>query len=154
MTGYNELIDFLDEYVNHYRQLLDFENSKLSVLIENNQDTLKDSLGKEQALIMKGDSMETKRIALLKKMGLDGLTFTQIIDKSPKEYKTKLSILYNDLSKYVYEVKRVNISAMQNVELKLANINNKLNKSDSNTYDQHAKKQHISKSSMSLSKNI
>ncbi len=154
MTDYNELIKFLEEYSEHFRLLLSFENKKLEILMNNDAAKLNESLSKEQALIMKGNSLESKRISILKGMGFDGFTFKEIIIKAPDEYKTRLESVYNDLTKYIMEIKRVNSSAMADVDIKLDMINKKLKNDDMNTYDEHARKKHVGKASTSISKNI
>lgn len=154
MANYNSIITFLNEYINHYMELLSFENAKLDLVMSGKISELSDSLSKEQALVMRGNSLESKRTALMEKEGLGGLALNEIINQAPQEYKTQLSEKKQQLSKYIFEVKRINESSASAVNQKLDTINKKLRNSDINTYDEHAKKKQISKFSSSLSKNI
>ena len=154
MADYDSIITFLNEYIRHYRDLLAFENQKLELVMSGKVSELNNSLSKEQALIMKGNSLETKRIALMEKEGLGGLELSKIIEQAPSEYKTKLAEIREKLSKYILEVKRINDSSMSAVNEKLDTINKKLRNTEIDTYDEHAKKKQIAKISESLSKNI
>lgn len=154
LADYNAIITFMKEYVNHYKELLEFENKKLDLILSGKVSQLNDSLSKEQALAMKGKSLEKKRIDLMEKEGLAGLQLSKIIEQAPDEYKTQLSEIKEKLSKYIFEVKRVNDSAMANVNEKINYINKSLKNIDINTYDEHANSKKIPETSSSISKNI
>lgn len=154
MADYNSIINFLNEYIKHYKELLSFENAKLNLVMSGKVSELNDSLSKEQALVMKGNSLESKRVALMEKEGLGGLSLSEIINKAPQQYKTQLTEKKEQLSKYIFEIKRINESSMNSVNEKLDTINKRLRNTDINTYDEHAHKQHIPKFSSSISKNI
>ena len=154
MADYKKIITFLDEYIKHYVELLSFENSKLDLIMSGKVSQLSDFLSKEQALAMKGSSLEKKRIALMEKEGLGELTFSETIEKAPEEFKTQLTERKQQLSKYIFEIKRINENAMMAVSENLDKINKRLRNSDINTYDEHANKKQLSKFGSSLSKNI
>jgi len=154
LTNYNTIIDFFDEYISHYKELLSFENKKLELIVENNVSELSTSLSREQALIMKGGSLETKRINLLKNEGLNNAKFQEIIDQAPVEYSTMLSNRFSELSKFVNEVKRINDNSLSIVKNKLSAIDKKLSNNLADTYDINGGKRHSSNGISAVSKNI
>ncbi len=151
MPDYNTIISFFDEYISHYRELLSFENQKFEYIITNKVSELGNCLSKEQALIMKGNSLETKRVSLLEKEGLAGMKFKELVDSAPEQYAVKIKSRFNELSKYISEVKRINDEAMGLVRSKLAVIESKL--PTGNTYDGKGDRKSTINSS-SLTRNI
>jgi len=154
LSDYSTMIDFFDEYILHYKELLAFENQKLELIVANNVTELSNCLSKEQALIMKGNSLEKKRISLMNEQGLSDIKFGEIIDNSPKEFSTRLKSSYSELSKYVNEVKRINTNAMEIVNGKLSAVESKLSKTNNDTYDVKGGKKRESNSTSALTKNI
>ena len=80
MIDYFKLVRFFAEYTAHYKEFLEFEFKKLDMINNDKIEELSASLSVEQALIMKANSLENKRLAIL---GEDkDLTFKEIIDKA------------------------------------------------------------------------
>lgn len=105
-ADYFKLVRFFNEYIVHYKELLDFEYSKLNMINNDKIEELSRSLSKEQALIMKSNSMEKKRIEIL---GEDkDLTFKEIIEKAPISCKKRLEGQYEELSACVMKIKELN----------------------------------------------
>lgn len=105
-ADYFKLVRFFNEYIVHYKELLDFEYSKLDMINNDRIEELSRSLSKEQALIMKSNSMEKKRIEIL---GEDkDLTFKEIIEKAPLSCKKRLEGQYEELSACVMKIKELN----------------------------------------------
>lgn len=154
MLDYNNLIKYFDDSITHYKELLIFENQKLDIIISENVIELSHSLSREQALIMQSNALEYRRIEQLKDAGLHGAKFNQIIEDAPKEYTGKLKRRYNELSKYIYEIKRINNHAMQIVKGKLSDVEVKQNKTINDTYDVKGGKQHSLGNSSTLLKNV
>ncbi len=153
MHNYNLIIDFFGQYTDHYIELLDFENKKLKYIISNDVKELSNCLGKEQALIMKGKNLESKRIELLKKEGLGESSFGEMIQVAPDEYKNNLQSVFSGLSKYVLEVKRINDEAMNVVRVKLNSIENKLSHNSGEIYNDKGSRNHAAMS-VSMTKNV
>ena len=103
---------------------------------------------------MKGNSLETKRLNLLKAQGLEDKKFSEIIETSPSEYKARLNSKFDELSKYINEVKRINSSSMEIVKDKLSVIDTKLSKVNTKTYDPKGGAKNSSSTSSSLTKSI
>ena len=51
-ADYFKLVRFFNEYIAHYKELLDFEYSKLDIINNDKIEELSRSLSKEQALII------------------------------------------------------------------------------------------------------
>ncbi len=128
---YRAVITFFDEYNAHYRSFLKFEYSKMDMINKGEIEKLSNSLSAEQAFIMKSNTLETKRIKLLG----EGVTFAQLIDEAPEEYRDELKARHKALSEMVYKLKEINDTANIIVTERLKKIRNKTGSLD--TYDGH-----------------
>ena len=106
---YNALITFFDEYNAHFRSFLKFEYSKMDMLNKGNIEELSASLSTEQAFIMKSNSLEKQRLALLGDNS--SKTFEQIVSEAPEEYKARLDGQRVSLSEMMYKIKEINDTA-------------------------------------------
>ncbi len=106
MTDYFKLVRFFNEYVAHYKEFLDFEYKKLDMINNDKIAELSASLSVEQALIMKANSLEGKRLKLLEED--KDLTFKEIIEKAPVSCRKRLQEQYTELSAYVAKIKEIN----------------------------------------------
>ena len=130
-ADYFKLVRFFNEYIAHYKELLDFEYSKLDMINNDKIEELSRSLSKEQALIMKSNSMEKKRIEIL---GEDkDLTFKEIIEKAPISCKKRLEGQYEELSACVMKIKELNDLANVIITGRLKRVERKTAELD--TYD-------------------
>lgn len=130
-ADYFKLVRFFNEYIVHYKELLDFEYSKLDMINNDKIEELSLSLSKEQALIMKSNSMEKKRIEIL---GDDkDLTFKEIIEKAPISCKKRLEGQYEELSACVMKIKELNDLANVIITGRLKRVERKTAELD--TYD-------------------
>ncbi|MBP0957060.1 MAG: flagellar export chaperone FlgN [Oscillospiraceae bacterium] len=106
---YNALIAFFDEYNAHFRSFLKFEYSKMDMLNKGDIEELSASLSTEQAFIMKSNSLEKQRLALLGNNNTK--TFEQIVSEAPEEYKSRLDEQRISLSEMIYKIKELNDTA-------------------------------------------
>ena len=106
---YNALITFFDEYNAHFRSFLKFEYSKMDMLNKGNIEELSASLSTEQAFIMKSNSLEKQRLALLGENSTK--TFEQIVSEAPEEYKARLDGQRVSLSEMIYKIKEISDTA-------------------------------------------
>lgn len=106
---YNALITFFDEYNAHFRSFLKFEYSKMDMLNKGDIEELSASLSTEQAFIMKSNSLEKQRLALLGENSTK--TFEQIVNEAPEEYKARLDGQRVSLSEMIYKIKEINDTA-------------------------------------------
>ncbi len=154
MPNYNTIVLILDECIEHYKELLSFENEKIGYITSNNVSELSNSLSREQALIMKGNSLEAKRLAVLKKEGVGELRFSELIEQAPDGYSTLLNAKHSELSQYINEVKRINGFALDMVKEKLSYIENRISQNQTDTYDKSGEKKHKATSGSTIFKNV
>lgn len=81
---------------------------------------LLDSVEDEQALVMKIQSEESARSALFEELGLGEIKAKQLIEAAPDERKSKLTLLYDELTGYVARIKQLNNIIVETVEKKLS----------------------------------
>lgn len=150
MSDYNKIIAFFDEYITHYREFLQFEYLKLDMINNNQIEKLSSSLSTEQALIMKTNSLETKRLKVLE--GTKGNTFAEIADNAPEEFREKLRTQHEELSAIIFRIKELNDSANIIVSERLKKIQRRTAELD--VYDGKGtiKREHASR--LAISKNV
>lgn len=119
MPDYNKITAFFDDYIAHYEEFLKFEYAKADLLNHGEIEKLSDSLATEQALIMKTNSLEGKRLKLL-----DGMesTFSELAENAPAEYRERLSEQHERLSYLIYRIKEINDNANVIVSERLRKI--------------------------------
>ena len=152
MKDFHEFLIFLTDYTAHYRELLDFETKKLDLITKDDVNELKNSLNIEQALIMKTNAFEQRRFEILKDED-NNKTFKEIIDEAPNEIKGQLLNNYSELSKLVFQIKKVNKNAQEIVTQRLRIIEEVKNGSV-NTYTKGGTKKHQMGATVSLDKGI
>lgn len=118
MLDYEQLVEFINEYNAHYRELLSFETEKFRLVAIDDVEALNKSLSKEQALIMKSGVYEKKRFEILK--DYKDKTFPEIIEESPEKYKGQLSSGYTELRKLVFRIKEINDNARDIISKRLS----------------------------------
>lgn len=119
MPDYQKIIIFFDEYIAHYKTFLKFEYAKADMINKGLVEQLSDSLTTEQALIMKTNAMEARRMKLVEGCGN---TFAELIDGAPEEHKDKLRSQHEELSEIIYKIKELNDNAGAIVSERLKKI--------------------------------
>ncbi|MGN0641599.1 MAG: flagellar export chaperone FlgN [Huintestinicola sp.] len=148
--NYPELLKFFEEYNAHYRSFLKFEYAKMDMINKDDIEKLTDSLSAEQALIMKTNTLETRRLKLF---GADaGKTFPQIIEEAPEEYKEPLNEKYTELSQLVSKIKEINDTANIIVTERLKRIRSRVGELD--TYNGHGNVRKDGVTGSALSKSV
>lgn len=151
---YDKLIEFFDEYIAHFEELLEYEHYKMQIIAEHKVVELSQSLSKEQALMMKSNSLEKKRIEMLKAHNCENDKFTDTIAKAPDNKKARLTKQFNQLSKIITEIKRVNQNSMFMVNQNLSEIKKHTSPTTSETYTDKGYKKQTAGMSSTLMKNI
>ncbi|MEG0615314.1 MAG: flagellar export chaperone FlgN [Oscillospiraceae bacterium] len=153
MLDYNSMISFFEEYIAHYRTILDFENQKVKMIVLNDIDGLNASISKEQALIMQTNSYEKKRLGLIDEEN-KAKTFRQIIAEAPQDIAPKLRESHEELSKLIFEIKKVNKYAEEIVNTKLSSLNKASDERFTQSYDKGGAKKQFENEKVSLNKGI
>ncbi len=150
MSDYRKIIAFFDEYIAHYKDFLSFEYKKADMINKDEIEKLSASLGTEQALIMKTNSLETKRMKLLE--GIQGKTFDEVIAAAPQEYKERLSKQREEFSALVFRIKEINDAANVIVSERLKKIQRRTAELD--VYDGKGSVRHEHAAKTAISKNV
>lgn len=150
MPDYKKITEFFDEYIAHYRAFLKFELAKASMINHGDIEQLSNSLPTEQALIMKTNVMESRRLKLVE--GAPGDTFAELAEKAPEEYRDRLKAQHSELSDLIYKIKDINDAAGAVVSSRLKKIQRRTE--ELNVYDGKGsvKREHASK--IAISKNV
>ncbi len=128
---YFKLVRFFEEYIAHYKEFLEFEYSKLDMINKNEIEKLSISLATEQALIMKTNSFEGKRLQLLSEN--PSVSFAQIVDSAPVSCKKRLEKQHKEMAELVFKIKEINSTANTIVTERLKRIQRRTR--DLNTYN-------------------
>ncbi|MBQ5319744.1 MAG: flagellar export chaperone FlgN [Oscillospiraceae bacterium] len=150
MPDYNKIIAFFDEYIAHYREFLQFEYLKLDMINHNQIEKLSSSLSKEQALIMKTNAYETKRVKVLE--GTTGTNFAEIAENAPEEFKGRLAEQHKELSAIIFRIKELNDTANVTVTERLKKIQRRTAELDVYDGKGTVKREHASR--LAISKNV
>ena len=116
----DKVIRFLEKYNSVYRDMVTFLTEKQAKVMTDDLLWLLDSVEDEQALVMKIQSEETARTALFEELGLGEMKAKQLIEEAPDERKSKLTLLYDELTGYVAKIKQLNNIIVETVEKKLS----------------------------------
>lgn len=116
----DKVIRFLEKYNSVYRDMVTFLTEKQAKVMADDLLWLLDSVEDEQALVMKIQSEENARTALFEELGLGEMKAKQLIEEAPDERKSKLTLLYDELTEYVVKIKQLNNIIVETVEKKLS----------------------------------
>lgn len=117
---YAKIVAFFDEYTAHYKEFLDFEYQKADMIHNNEIEKLSKALATEQALIMKTNSYEGKRVKLLNDD--PELTFENLIESSPEQFKKRLEEQHKKMTEMIFKIKEINDCANIIVTTRLKHI--------------------------------
>jgi len=125
----SNLYEFLIGYQNFFVDVLDSEQQKLEILLQNKLKDIEKSIAVKQAEVMKIENLERERMTVQDKCGYKDMTFSQIIDNCSNEYKEKFQEIFNSLDGVISEVKYLNDKSTKILNMNLNNFN-KLYKTD------------------------
>ena len=114
----DRIIGFLEKYNSAYRDMVAFLTEKQAKVMADDLLWLLDSV--EDELVMKIQSEENARSALFEELGLGEIKARQLIEAAPDERKSKLTLLYDELTGYVARIKQLNNIIVETVEKKLS----------------------------------
>jgi len=117
----NAVIKCLEIDVDFYRDLTVFLMKKHTKILADDLDWLTDSLNDEQAFMMKSRSLEDKRLALFKGLGIQNRKLAELADEAPEEYRPKMKMLTEQLTEIVGKITELNRETTEIVKRKLDN---------------------------------
>ncbi|WP_312095212.1 flagellar export chaperone FlgN [Aminipila sp.] len=98
MNNYAEIKDVIEEYIKLMDLLIDFEQKKLNAVKEKDIQKLDNFLKEEQVYLLKLKGLDQKREGIQKKLGVEGLTYRQIIEKTEGTLRSELENSYEILA--------------------------------------------------------
>ncbi len=119
MNEYSFFIEIIKEFIQLFEALVSVEQTKLDAAVNNKVSFVEECMNKEQAAVLKLKGLEQKRENAQKELGLEGLTFRQILEKVPENVQSELSPLFDRLSELVQSFQSVSDSAKDIIELNL-----------------------------------
>ena len=117
----NAVVKCLEIDVDFYRDLTVFLMKKHTKILEDDLEWLTDSLNDEQAYLMKSRSLEEKRLALFKGLGIEDKKLSELSEEAPEEYKAKINMLSRQLTEIIEKIKELNTETTEMVKRKLDN---------------------------------
>lgn len=111
----------LEIEVDFYRELTIFLMKKHTKILADDINWLTDSLNDEQAYIMKSRSLEEKRLALFRGLGIAEKRLDELSGEAPEDYRPKIKMLSEQLSELVGNIKELNEQTTEIVKRKLDN---------------------------------
>ncbi len=115
------VVKCLEIDVDFYRDLTIFLMKKRTKILADDLDWLTDSLNDEQAFMMKSRSLEDKRLALFKGLGIADKKLSELVELSPDEYRPKMKMLYEQLTETIAQITELNNETAEIVKRKLDN---------------------------------
>ena len=113
------VIAFLDQFNTHFESLADFLAVKQNRILLDDLNWLEEALVEEQSYIMKGDSLETKRLALFEQCGIGGKKLSELPELFPEEYQGALKLQSDRLNDAIAKIKRLNEVSSDIVQRKM-----------------------------------
>lgn len=120
---YDEFIAVISEMTKVFTNLIQVERRKLRASLDNDMDTLKSCMAKEQAASMELKGLERKRIDIQTSLGMQDLSFREMVDKAGPDYEYELSTSLNLLSNAMTDFENMSDEARTVVEMNIANLN-------------------------------
>ncbi len=117
----NAVIKCLEIDVDFYRDLTVFLMKKHTKILADDLEWLTDSLNDEQAFMMKSRSLEDKRLALFKGLGIENRKLSELAEEAPEEYRPKMKMLTEQLTEIVGKITELNRETTEIVKRKLDN---------------------------------
>lgn len=113
------IIDFLERYIRHFEELADFLTKKQNKILLDDLEWLEEALIQEQGFIMKGNSLEDKRLELFEQIGLKEKKFSELPQYFPEDYRGVLGQQNDRLNKAIGRIKEITALSNDIVERKL-----------------------------------
>lgn len=118
-----ELFVFFEKYVSVLHSIAQDEKEKLDSLVSNSLPRIEHAISTAQANAKQLENFEAKRISLQASLGCAEMSLSQITELLPKSHSARVSSLFNQLEKFVDEIKFVNEKSMAVARDNMARLN-------------------------------
>ncbi len=142
MSEFSAFASLMEDFIEFFDTLIPIEQEKLDAALHNRVAFVEESMHKEQAAIMRLKGLELKREAEQKRLGLEGCTFKQILQKISSDDAALLRPLFNKLDSQIHIIQSLSGNIKDAIEVNLYTIEAALAKepSGSSTYSASGKK--------------
>lgn len=130
-----EFIEVIKQLIELFRELTPLEEEKLKAARANQITFVEDCMVKEQSAILKLRGLENEREKRMKEIGMSGLSFREIIEKSP-EHADELRPLFAEFNSTIQVFREVNEGANVILKTNLNQIENALKLKDGGMYSE------------------
>lgn len=141
MRAPESLIPVLEQLCTVLEQLCRVEADKLTVVSADHPDQLESLLNDENMLLLQLRGLDKKRSDLLRKSGLDGLTFRQILmQEDSEEVVALLSPILERLSSQAEKLKKIKGGTDRLIRIRMKQLEQRLSgakQSDPHVYDKY-----------------
>ena len=115
MNDYSSFIEVIREFIQLFEALIPIEQKKLDSAVHNQVSFVEDCMNQEQAAVLRLRGLELKRQKIQKDLGMEQLTFKQLIEEAPEDVKVSLIPLFNELNEKVALFRSVSDSAKDTI---------------------------------------
>lgn len=98
MGNMEKFKEIIREMIKFFAELTELEKTKLQAIVDNNIKSLEECMSKEQVAIMQLRVLEKHRAEIQKDLGVEKLSFREIIDNLEGEVKDEILELYQKLA--------------------------------------------------------
>lgn len=119
MSDFSAFADLMNEFIEFFDTLIPIEQDKLDATVKNRVALVEDYMHKEQAAVMRLRGLEQKREAEQKRLGLEGCTFRQILEKIPDTDTAILKPLFDKLDHQIHTMQSLSGSIKDAIEVNL-----------------------------------
>ena len=140
MRAPESLIPVLEQLCTVLEQLCQVEADKLTVISADHPDQLESLLNDENMLLLQLRGLDKKRSDLLRRSGLEGLTFRQILKEDSEEAVALLSPILERLSSQAEKLKKVKGGTDRLIRIRMKQLEQRLSgakQSDPHVYDKY-----------------
>ncbi len=136
MNDFSAFADLMKEFNAFFDTLIPIEQDKLDATVKNRVALVEDYMHKEQAAVMRLKGLEQKREMEQKRLGLEGCTFRQILERIPDTDAAMLKPLFDKMDRQIRTLQSLSGSIKDAIEVNLRVIDLNLagNVSGKSTY--------------------
>lgn len=119
MSDFSAFAELMKEFIEFFDMLIPIEEDKLKATVKNRVSLVEDYMHKEQAAVMRLRGLEQKREAEQKRLGLEGCTFRQILEKVPDTDAAMLKPLFDKMDSQIRTMQSLSGSIKDAIEVNL-----------------------------------
>lgn len=108
----DEFLSSCEKLLNAIKELTEIEQKKRQILFSHDLESLENLVQKQQASIMLVETLENKRVKIQEDMGLEGKSFSEIIEAINCEYKEEFTSMLFELRDETLKLKELNEISM------------------------------------------